>query len=35
MYRLKKFLITTKQTLIKDVTKEWNMECLTETIKIR
>ena len=34
MHRLKKFFITTKQTLIKDVTKEWNMEWLAEKIKI-
>ena len=30
MYRLKKFFITAKQTLIKDVIKEWNMEWLAE-----
>ena len=36
MYRLKKkSFITTKQTLIKDVIKEWNMEWLAERIKIR
>ena len=35
MYRLKKFFITTKQTLIKDVIKEWNMEWLTERTEIR
>ena len=35
MYRLKKFLITAKQTLIKGVIKEWNMEWLTGRIEIR
>ena len=35
MYRLKKFFITTKQTLIKDVIKERNMEWLAERIEIR
>ena len=30
MYRLKKFFLTVKQTLIKDVTKERNMEWLAE-----
>ena len=35
MYQLKKFFITTKQTLIKDVIIEWNMEWLAERIKIR
>ena len=30
MYRLEKFFITAKQTLIKDVTKEWNMVWLPE-----
>ena len=34
MYQLKTCFITTKQTLIQDVTKEWNMEWLTERIKI-
>ena len=36
MYRLKKnVFITTKQTLINDVTKEWNIEWLAERIEIR
>ena len=35
MYRLKKFFITTKQTLIKDAAKEWNMEWLAERINLR
>ena len=30
MYRLKKFFLTAKQTLIKDVTEERNMEWLAE-----
>ena len=34
MHRLKKFFIATKQKLIKDVLKEWNMEWLAERIKI-
>ena len=35
MYQLKKkFFIATKQMLIKDVTKEWNMEWLAERIEI-
>ena len=35
MYWLKKnFFITTKQMLIKDVTKEWNMDWLAEGIEI-
>ena len=32
---MKKFFITTKQTLIKDVIIEWNMEWLAERIKIK
>ena len=35
MYRLKTFFTTTKQTLIKDVIKELNMESLAERIEIR
>ena len=35
MYQLKKFFITTKQALIKDVIKEWNMEWLAEEAGIR
>ena len=35
MYQLKKFFITTKQTLIKDVIKHWNMEWLAERIEIK
>ena len=33
--QLKKFFITTKQTMIKDAIKEWNMEWLAEKIEIR
>ena len=32
MYQLKKFFITAKQTLIKDVTTEWNMQWLAEKL---
>ena len=35
MWRLKKFFTTTKQTPIKDVIKQWNMEWLAERIEIR
>ena len=35
MYRLRKFLMTIKRTLIKDVLKEWSMEWLVEKIEIR
>ena len=35
MYRLKKFFITTKQTLITVVIKEGDMEWLAETSEIR
>ena len=35
MYRLKEFFIVTKQTLIKDVIKEWNMERQAERMEIR
>ena len=35
MYRLKEVFIVTKQTLIKDVIKEWNMERQAERMEIR